>query len=265
MRRRMWVAGVTAVAAVGALVAMGLVSAASAQDHGRHGVKNIVLVHGAWADGSSWSKVIPLLRHSGLNVTAVQNPLTSFADDLAAVNRVIALQDGPVLLVGHSYGGTVITEAGNDPRVVGLVYVAAFAPDTGQSTFQLATDPRYKTPGGDELVFDDFGFVTLTRKGIRQDFAPDLADGEKEALFAAQGPWSLASAGGAITIPAWRTHRTWFIVAGEDRMIAPELERLEAERMHATTITVPTGHVAMLADPYDVARFIARAAASAGE
>jgi pimeloyl-ACP methyl ester carboxylesterase len=260
MTRRTWVARVVCVAAVGVVSAF-VVSAVAAHDD-RGGVRNIVLVHGAWADGSSWAKVIPLLRHRGLNVVAVQEPLTSFANDVAAVQRAISLADGPVLLVGHSYGGSVITEAGNDPKVVGLMYVSAFAPEQNQSTFQLATDPQYATPGGAELVLDDFGYLTLTRKGIKQDFAQDLSEIEKEVLFAAQGPWSTASAFGTITSPAWRTKKTWFVVASNDRMVSPVLERLEADRMHAVTLTLPTSHVAMLADPFDVAAFILRAAAN---
>jgi pimeloyl-ACP methyl ester carboxylesterase len=179
---------------------------------------------------------------------------------VAAVKRALARLDGPVLLVGHSYGGAVITEAGNDSKVATLVYVAAYAPDQGQSAFDLATDPRYATPIGEQLVQDEFG-LTLTRKGIRQDFAQDLPDVEKDILFATQAPWSIASAFGVIGSPAWRAKKAWFIVAAHDRAISPDLERLEAERMHATTITLPTSHVAMLADPYDVAAVILRAAA----
>jgi pimeloyl-ACP methyl ester carboxylesterase len=250
---------VTAGAAVGAVMALATFSGASAET-GPRGIKNVVLVHGAWADGSSWAKVIPLLQSRGLHVVAVQNPLTSFADDVAAVKRALAPLDGPVLLVGHSYGGAVITEAGTDPKVAALVYVAAYAPDQGQSAFDLATDPRYATSIGTELVPDDFG-LTLTRKGIRQDFAQDLSDVEKDVLFATQAPWSFASAFGVISSPAWKVKRTWFIVADHDRTISPDFERLEANQMHAITITLQTSHVAMLADPYDVAAVILKAAA----
>ena len=248
------------VAAVALLVATTATGAAEQNNQSR-GIRNIVLVHGAWADGSSWSSVIPLLQSRGLRVVAAQLPLTSFADDVAAVKRALARLDGPVLLVGHSYGGAVITEAGNDSKVATLVYVAAYAPDQGQSAFDLATDPRYATPIGEQLVQDEFG-LTLTRKGIRQDFAQDLSDVEKDILFATQAPWSFASAFGVIGSPAWRVKKAWFVVAAHDRAISPDLERLEAERMHATTITLPTSHVAMLADPYDVAAVILRAAAT---
>src|ERR1700742_4331462 len=144
-----------------------------AQTKASQGVRNIVIVHGAWADGSSWSKVIPLLQAKGLHVVAVQNPLTSLADDVAATKRAIALQDGPVLLVGHSYGGVVITEAGNDPKVVGLVYVSAVAPDKGESAFGLITSAP--TPVGTELRPDKSGFLKLTPKGIAEDFGQDLS------------------------------------------------------------------------------------------
>ena len=147
----------------------------AAQASSPQGVRNIVIVHGAWADGSSWSKVIPLLQAKGLHVVAVQNPLTSLADDVAATKRAIASQDGPVLLVGHSYGGVVITEAGNDPKVVGLVYVAALAPPEGESVASV-TKPFPATPLGSEVRADAEGFLTVTPKGIAEDFAQDLSD-----------------------------------------------------------------------------------------
>ena len=147
---------------------------AAAQANSPQGVRNVVIVHGAWADGSSWSKVIPLLQAKGLHVVAVQNPLTSLADDVAATRRAIALQDGPVLLVGHSYGGVVITEAGNDPKVVGLVYVAALAPSEGESVASV-TKPFPPAPLGGEVRADAEGFLTVTAKGIAEDFAQDLA------------------------------------------------------------------------------------------
>jgi pimeloyl-ACP methyl ester carboxylesterase len=192
-------------------------------------------------------------------VVAVHLPLTSFDDDVATVKRALVPLQGPVLLVGHSYGGAVITEAGNDPKVTTLVYVAAYAPDQGQSAFDLATDPTYATPIGEELVQDAFG-LTLTRKGIRRDFAQDLPAVEKDVLFATQAPWSFASAFGAISNPAWKLKKAWFIVSNQDRAISPDLQRFEARRMHAVTTALPTSHVAMLADPYHVAAVIVRAA-----
>src|SRR6201985_2093278 len=158
---------------------------AVAQANSPQGVRNVVIVHGAWADGSSWSKVIPLLQSKGLHVVAVQNPLTSLADDVAATKRAIALQDGPVLLVSHSYGGVVITEAGNDPKVVGLVYVAAFAPDVGQSIVDISTGFP-KPPGMEELRPQRDGSRLLSERGVPEDFAQDLSADEKKLLTVLQ-------------------------------------------------------------------------------
>ena len=241
-------------------------SAALAQSKGA-AIKNIVLVHGAWADGSSWSKVIPLLVERGFNVVAVQNPLTSLMDDVTATKQAIARIEksdpGPVLLVGHSYGGTVITKAGLAPEVKGLVYVAAFAPEEGQSTLGLASSFP-DAPASAEYLQDDYGFFTLSRQGIFEDFAQDVSRREKEVLFAAQGPTAAAALGGFVTNPAWRTKPSWFVVAANDRAIPPELEQMEAKRMNAITITVPTSHVAMIAEPRIVADFITLAAGSLG-
>lgn len=227
-----------------------------AQDHHSQPVPTIIFVHGAWADGSSWSRVIPRLKNC--NVVSVQIPLTSFADDVAAVQRAIARQSGPILLVGHSYGGTVITEAGNDPKVTGLVYVAAFAPDQGQSTLDLAG--AHPAPGLTQVVPDSFGFLTLTETGIQEDFAQDVSKREQEILFAVQEPASIASFLGKVTTPAWKTKRTWFIVAGADRMIPPDFEESEADQIGATTITIFASHVVMISHPEEVASFIREAA-----
>ncbi len=236
-------------------------SRAFAQSSESHGVKNVILVHGAWADGSSWSKVIPLLEAKGLNVTAVQLPLTSLADDVATVKRAFALEDGPFLLVGHSYGGSVITEAGNDPNVAGLVYVAAFAPDKGESTLDLIT--ANPTPVGPELR-PTAGFFKLSAKGVFEDFAPDLPEVDRKVLFATQGPIAGAALGVPITAPAWRNKPSWFVIAGDDRMISPKLEEAEAQEMKAKSITIPSSHVVMLSHPVEVAGFIERAAHDSG-
>jgi len=165
-------------------------------------VKNVILVHGAWAEGAdSWSKVIPLLEAKGLNVVAVHLPLTSMADDVASVKRAIALEDGPILLVGHSYGGSVITEAGNDPEVVGLVYVAAFAPDVGQSVTSLSATVA-APPLAAQVRPDAFGFLKITKTGIYDDFAQELPSAEKAILFAAQVPTNVNSLGGKISAAA---------------------------------------------------------------
>jgi pimeloyl-ACP methyl ester carboxylesterase len=234
-----------------------------AQTKSPQGVRNIVIVHGAWADGSSWSKVIPLLQARGLHVVAVQNPLTSLVDDVAATKRAIALQDGPVLLVGHSYGGVVITEAGNDPRVVGLVYVAALAPSDGESVASV-TKPFPPAPLGSEVRADTEGFLTVTPKGIAEDFAQDLPDKEKQLLTATQGPTAAAVFGATITTAAWKSKPSWCVIASNDRAVSPELEKAEAAAMKATSITVPSSHAAILSHPKEVADLIEQAAAKAG-
>jgi pimeloyl-ACP methyl ester carboxylesterase len=236
-----------------------LVVEAAAQANAATTVKNVVLVHGAWADGSSWSKLIPLLQAKGLHVVAVQNPLTSLANDVAATRRAIALQDGPVLLVGHSYGGVVITEAGNDPKVVGLVYVAAWAPAEGDS---LATLAKLYPPApiGAELRPDAGGFLSVSPKGIAEDFAQDVSDTDKELLTATQGPPNGAAFGATITTAAWKTKPSWFVIASQDRAIPPELERAEAAAMKAISITLSSSHVPMLSHPKEVAEVIEQAA-----
>ena len=222
-------------------------------------VKTVLLIHGAWADGSSWSKVVPLLEAKGMHVVAVQIPLTSFADDVAATQRAIALEDGPILLVGHSYGGAVITEAGNDPKVAALVYVSAVAPDNGESAFGLITSVQ--TPIGSELRPDSSGYLKLTPKGIAEDFAQDLSPKEIEVLTATQVPTSVGAMKGEVTTPAWKSKPSWYIIAANDRAISPDLEISQAKRIGATTTTVPSSHVIMLAQPSKVANVIFEAAA----
>jgi pimeloyl-ACP methyl ester carboxylesterase len=243
----------------GFTAAIFFITSALAVEGSTHGAKNVVLVHGAWADGSSWAKVIPKLEAKGLSVTAVQLPLTSLADDVATVRRALALEDGPVLLVGHSYGGAVITEAGNDPKVTGLVYVAAFAPDAGESAGSLGNTVA-PAPLGAEVRPDANGILKLTRTGVLNDFAQDLSAGEKDILFAAQAPTSGKSLGGTVTTPAWKTKPSWYIVAANDRAIPPNLEMTMAKNIKAETTTVTSSHVAMLSQPDKVAAVIVRAA-----
>ena len=231
---------------------------ATAQTQSTPAVKTVLLIHGAWADGSSWSKVIPILEAKGLHVVAVQIPLTSFADDVSATERAIALEDGPVLLVGHSYGGAVITEAGNDPKVAGLVYVSAVAPDKGESAFGLITS--VPTPIDSELRPDKSGFLKLTPKGIAEDFAQDLPAGEIAVLTATQVTNSVTAMKGEVTVPAWKSKASWYIVAANDRAISPGLEASQAKKIGATTVTVPSSHVVMLAQPAKVADVILEAA-----
>jgi pimeloyl-ACP methyl ester carboxylesterase len=236
--------------------------AARADAAGRNAtVRNVVLVHGAYADGSSYARVIPLLRARGLNVTAVQNPLTSLADDVAATRRAIARQDGPVILVGHSSAGVVITEAGNDPKVAGLVYISAIAPDDGQSAGD-ALKAYPATPGGAEQHPDAAGYLTITRKGIDEDFVPDLPPAERALVYETQGDWHAGFLAEKVTTAAWKTKPAWFIIP-DDRMVPPGHERDAAARMHAKVTTLASSHVPMLSHPKEVAAVILDAAANA--
>lgn len=221
---------------------------------------NVILVHGAWADGSSWSKVIPLLLAHNLRVTAVQLPLTSLKDDAATVTRALALQDGPTVLVGHSYGGVVITEAGNDPKVSALVYVAAFAPDAGQSVGSVGTGAE-PAPMAAEVRPDAQGFLKLTENGVKNDFAQDLSSTEKDVLFAAQALTAASAFGDNVSAASWKTKPSWYLVAKQDRAIPPSLERAMAKAMKAKTIEVDASHVAMLARPHETANLILEATA----
>lgn len=220
---------------------------------------NVIFVHGAWADASAWSKVIPQVIAAGFSSVAVQLPLTSLADDAAVVKRALELVEGPVLLVGHSYGGVVITEAGLDPKVEKLLYVAGFAPDTGESAGSLlASAPS--TPLATGLAPDAYGFLKLTRDGVFNGFAQDLTEAEKELIVVSQAPTSGACLGAEIKDPAWRKKDAWYIVAADDHAIPPDLERMFAKRMEATTIEITASHVPMLSHPEKVAEFIIQAA-----
>jgi pimeloyl-ACP methyl ester carboxylesterase len=222
-------------------------------------VSNILFVHGAWANSSAWEKVLPLIDAAGLTGSAVSLSLTSLADDVATVKRAIALIDGPLLLVGHSYGGAVITEAGSDPKVAGLVYVAAFAPDVGESAGSLgAGGPPTRLL---EVVRpDEHHFFKLKREGVDEVFAQDLTAAERALIFATQNPLAGAALGGEVTAPAWKEKPSWYLLASEDRTIHPELQKTMAARMEATTVTVAASHVAMLSQPDAVAKLIVQAA-----
>jgi pimeloyl-ACP methyl ester carboxylesterase len=224
-------------------------------------IKTIVLVHGAFADGSCWAKVIPLLTKRGLKAIAVQNPLSSLADDVTAAHRVIERQDGPVLLAGHSWGGAVITEAGNHSQVKGLVYVAAGAPDGGQSFGDWWKDYA-PAPGAAEIKPYGDGYVALTREGVRKHFVQDLPEDEADIVYATQGPLAVKCFGDKITKAAWRSKPNWYMVASEDQTIPPSVERDSASRMGAETRVLKSSHVPMLSQPGVVADFIANAAAS---
>ncbi|MBO9151337.1 alpha/beta fold hydrolase [Chitinophaga sp. GCM10012297] len=223
------------------------------------GVKNVVLVHGAFADGSSWAKIIPQLQASGLNVIAVQNPLISLEDDVAATKRAIALMEGPVLLVGHSYGGMVITEAGNDPKVVGLVYVCSLVPNDGQ-TVQDVTSAFPPGPGSAEFRQDESGFLSLSQKGIHQHFAQDLPAEERDVIFATQTPWAAKATVTKISTAAWKTRPSWFIIGTEDGMVPLDLARAEAKMIKAKVTELKSSHIPMVSQPDKVAKIIMDAA-----
>lgn len=223
------------------------------------GVKNIVLVHGAFADGSSWAKVIPLLQAKGYNVIAVQNPLTSFDDDVAATKRAIDAMDGPVLLVGHSYGGMVISEAGKDAKVAGLVYVAALIPEEGQNVGDVNA-PFPPGSGAAEFRLSESGFLTLSLKGINESFAQDASVEERRIIYATQVPWAASATTVKVYSPAWQTKPSWSIVTGKDGMINPDLQRAKAKTIGATSIELRSNHVPMVTESKKVAAFIIEAA-----
>jgi pimeloyl-ACP methyl ester carboxylesterase len=246
--------------AVLVLTALNAKDSAQATAH-PSGVRNIVLVHGAFADGSSWSKVISLLQARGFTVTAVQNPLTSLKDDVAATKRAIDDQDGRVLLVGHSWAGAVITQIGTDPKVAGLVFVAAGAPNAGQSFNEMSQG--YPTPPGITRVkADAAGFLALPPSAIASDFAQDLPSSETAVMAVTQGPIAAACFSTKVTAAAWKTKPSWYIVAKQDRMIDPNLERALARKIKARTLELDSSHVPMLSQPQQVAAFIANAASS---
>lgn len=242
--------------AAAAVLASSLTSAAYAEP-----VKNIVLVHGAFADGSGWRGVYDELTSRGYTVSIVQNPLTSFADDVAATRRVLARQVGPVILVGHSYGGTVITEAGVDANVAGLVYVAAFAPDIGESTQDQYTEVPPPPNFVPEVQAD--GFAYLNADKFQAGFAGDATDADAAFLRDAQVPVAVAALDAKVTVAAWQTKPSWFIVATEDGSIDPALLRSTAARIGATTTEIEGSHVVFLTQPVAVADVIDQAAQNA--
>lgn len=219
---------------------------------------SVVLVHGAFADGSSWNKVIQQLQKQHTEVIAVQLPLTSLKEDVSATRRAIARAHGDVVLVGHSWGGTVITEAGNDDRVKSLVYVAAFAPDAGQSTADLAG--RYPSPPGSaDIAKTADGYLYLPPAAVRQDFAPDATATEQQSIAATQEPIKASAFAEKITRAAWHDKPSWYVVSQNDRMINPDLERAMAQQIHAKTTQVAASHISMVSQPEQVTRVIEQA------
>ena len=223
--------------------------------------RNIVLVHGGFVDGSGWQAVYDLLTKNGHRVSIVQNPTLSLEDDVAATRWVIDAQEGPVVLVGHSYGGAVITEAGNHDNVAALVYIAAFAPEKGESVNTLIADPPPGAPVPPILPPRD-GFLLLDREKFHASFAGDVPAEQAAFLADSQVPWGVDALGGSITDPAWRTKPSWYLVATEDRMIPPPAQRAMSERAGSTVVEVAGSHAIYVSQPAAVAALIEQAASS---
>jgi pimeloyl-ACP methyl ester carboxylesterase len=221
--------------------------------------KTVVLVHGGFVDGSGWEGVYKILREDGYTVAIVQNPTISLTDDVAATKRIIAAQDGSVILVGHSYGGVVVTEAGNDPKVAGLVYITAFAPDKGESVSSLIKDPPPGAPVPPILPPQD-GYLFLDKAKFAASFAADV-ETEKAAFMAdSQVPWGVEALSGAITEPAWKTKPSWYLVATDDKMIPPPAQRFMAQRAGSTVAEAAGSHAIYVSQPNAVAAIIEKAA-----
>lgn len=221
--------------------------------------KTVVLVHGAFADGTSWQKVIPHLEKAGLKVIAVQNPLDSLDNDVSAAKRAIKNAEGPVVLVGHSWAGVVITEAGADPKVKSLVYVAAYAPDNGQSLEDI-TSKYPLLESRKEYMKDDDGFLRISDQGIKKYFAADLDPESKAVVAATQGPFHIRCLSAKVTAAAWREKPTFMVVATKDQIIPPQLEKDQVKAANAKAIEIPSSHVAMLSHPKEVSDLIIEAA-----
>ena len=223
--------------------------------------KNVVLVHGGFVDGSGWQGVYGLLTKDGYNVSIVQNPTLSLAGDAAATRQIVEAQDGPVVLVGHSYGGAVITEAGNDPNVAALVYIAAFAPDRGESVNTLIADPPPGAPVPPILPPKD-GFLFLDREKFHAAFAGDVPAEQAAFMADSQVPWGVDALSGSITEPAWRTKPSWYLVTTEDRMIPPPAQRAMSERAGSTVVESAASHSIYVSQPAAVAGLIEQAASA---
>ena len=226
---------------------------------GAEGIKNVVLVHGGFVDGSGWQGVYDALKKEGYEVSVVQNPTTSLADDVAVTRRTLAAQEGPAVLVGHSYGGVVITEAGNDPKVAALVYIAAFAPDSGESVSSLIQNPPPGAPVPPILPPAD-GFLFLDRAKFQASFAADVSADAAAFMADSQVPWGVAALQGAVSTPAWRTKPSWYLVSTEDRMIPPDAQRAMSKRAGSTVVEVKGSHAVYVSQPQAVASLIEKAA-----
>jgi len=227
-------------------------------------VKNVVLVHGGFVDGSGWQDVYKALKKDGYTVAIVQNPTISLADDVAATKRIVAAQNGPVVLVGHSYGGAVITEAGNDSKVAGLVYVAAFAPDKGESVSALIKDPAPGAPVPPILPPQD-GYLFLDKEKFAASFAGDVAAETAAFMADSQVPWGVEALSGTISQPAWKTKPSWYLVTTEDKMIPPDAQRAMSKRAGSTVVEVKGSHAVYVSQPQAVVSIIEKAAKGAAE
>src|SRR6516225_6556306 len=222
-------------------------------------VKNVVLVHGGFVDGSGWQGVYDTLRADGYSVSIVQNPTISLADDVAVTKRTLAALSGQAILVGHSYGGVVVTEAGNDPKVAGLVYIAAFAPDKGESVSSLIKNPPPGAPVPPILPPQD-GYLFLDRTKFQASFAADVSDEAASFMADSQVPWGLDALNGAVTDPAWKKKPSWYLVSTEDKMIPPDAQRAMSKRAGSTVVEVKGSHAVYVSQPKAVAGLIAKAA-----
>jgi len=223
------------------------------------GVKNVVLVHGGFVDGSGWAGVYKALKKDGYTVSVVQNPTISLEGDVAATKRILATQGGPTILVGHSYGGAVITEAGNHSKVVGLVYVAAFAPDRGESVSTLIQNPPPGAPVPPILPPQD-GYLFLDKAKFAESFAADVNPDAAAFMADSQVPWGLEALGGAISEPAWKTKPSWYLVTTDDKMIPPDAQRAMSRRAGSTVVEVKGSHSVYVSQPQAVASIIEQAA-----
>ncbi|HJZ73164.1 MAG TPA: alpha/beta hydrolase [Vicinamibacterales bacterium] len=228
---------------------------------GEGGVKNVVLVHGGFVDGSGWQGVYETLKKDGYAVSIVQNPTISLADDVAVTRRTLDAQDGPAILVGHSYGGVVITEAATHPKVAGLVYIAAFAPDKGESVSALIQNPPPGAPVPPILPPQD-GFLFLDRAKFRASFAADVSPEAASFMADSQVPWGVKALDGAVTEPAWKTKPSWYLVSTDDKMIPPDAQRAMSKRAGSTVVEVKGSHAVYVSQPRAVADLIAKAANS---